>query len=409
MSGWTAAASRPCARRENIRKYGLMTAPLVAPPRSQRTKRILFVGNHAGFFISHRLPIASGARSAGYDVHIATPRSKHVPRLIDGGLTWHELPLSRSGMNPIAEVATLRRIYRLYRDLEPDLVDHVSPKPVLYGTIAARLAHVPAVVNQISGLGHVFAVGSSPVLRAFVSLLYRFALRHPNMRVFVESRDHRRLFVTERHWVSERECLLGPVGGVDVDAFRPHPSRVGEVTVLLASRMLYTKGVVEFVNAARIVKERGLHVRFILVGEPDPANRRSIPLTVLRRWDAEGLIEYRGRSENMPAVFAEADIVCLPTYYGEGVPKVLMEAGACALPVVTTDWPGCRDVVEDGVNGVLVPIRDAASLAQAIARLASDRVLREAMGSRGRERVLAHYTTSDAVASTLEVYQELLA
>jgi glycosyltransferase involved in cell wall biosynthesis len=372
-------------------------------------RKILFVGNHAGFFVSHRLPIACAASAAGYDVHVATPRSKHVPRLVASGLAWHELRLSRSGMNPFAELATLHRIYRLYRRLRPDLVDHVSSKPVLYGTVAARLARVPAVVNQISGLGHVFAAGASAGVRALVSAGYRVALRHPNMRIFVESRDHQRLFTTQQQWVRDSECRIGPVGGVDVDAYRPHPPRVGEVTVLLASRMLYTKGVVEFVNASRMVRALGLAVRFILVGEPDPDNRGSIPLAVLRRWHEQGLIEYRGRSENMPAVFAEADIVCLPTYYGEGVPKVLMEAGACALPVVTTDWPGCRDIVEDGVNGMLVPIRDAAALARAIARLAADRVLREAMGSRGRERVLAHYATDDAVAQTLEVYQELLA
>lgn len=372
-------------------------------------KRILFIGNHAGFFISHRLPIACAAEAAGYDVHIATPKSKHVPRLIAAGLQWHELPLSRSGLNPMAELATLRRIYRLYRRLHPDLVDHVSPKPVLYGTIAARLARVPAVVNQISGLGHVFSAGGSPTLRALVSAGYRVALRHPNMRVFVESQDHRQLFTRRSRWVSESDCLIGPVGGVDMEVYRPHEPRSGEVTVLLASRMLYTKGIGEFVEAARIVKAKGLAVRFLLVGEPDPDNRKSIPLAELRAWHEEGLIEYRGRTENMPAVFDETDIVCLPTYYGEGVPKVLMEAAACGLPAVTTDWPGCRDVVQDGVNGLLVPIRDAAALAEAIAKLATDPALREAMGARGRERVLAHYATSDAVAKTLDVYQELLA
>jgi len=387
-----------------------MTNQTAAPGHGAAPKRILFIGNHAGFFISHRLPVAAGARAAGYDVHVATPRSKHVPQLIEKGLTWHELPMSRSGMNPFAELATIRRIYRLYRDLKPDLVDHISSKPVLYGTIAARMARVHAVLNQISGLGHVFAVDSPRTLRAFVSLFYRFALRHPNMRVVVESHDHRKFFVNERRWVTERECLLGAMGGVDVDVYRPQPRRAGDdVTILLASRMLYTKGVAEFVEASRILRQRGIPVRFLLAGEPDPANRRSIPLELLQSWERDGLAEYRGRSENMPAVFGEADIVCLPTYYGEGVPKVLMEAGACALPVVTTDWPGCRDVVQDGVNGILVPIRDPAALADAIARLATDRTLRETMGARGRELVLAHYATSDAVASLLKTYQELMA
>jgi glycosyltransferase involved in cell wall biosynthesis len=182
-----------------------------------------------------------------------------------------------------------------------------------------------------------------------------------------------------------------------------------EVSVMLASRMLYTKGVGEFVAAARILKKRGLAVRFVLVGEPDPANRASIPLEVLQGWHDEKAVTFLGRSENMPAVFAAADIACLPTYYGEGVPKFLIEAGACALPAVTTDWPGCREIVEDGVNGILVPIRDPEAVADAVERLAKDPALREEMGRRGREHVLAHYSTARVIETTLRVYRDLLA
>src|SRR4051794_19071132 len=286
--------------------------------------KILFVANHGGFFLSHRLPVARAAQAAGYEVHVATPRSKHVQRLIDSGVVWHELPLSRSGMNPFTEARTLWQLYRLYRRIKPDIVDHLSSKPVLYGTLAARLARVPAAVSLIAGLGHVFAVGSPSALRFLVSLFYRISLRHPRMRVIVESREHRRLFVEERKWIRADECLIVHAGGVDAELYSPR-ERNGErvVSVMLASRMLYTKGVGEFVAAARILKKRGVGAQLVLVGEPDPANRASIPIGVLRGWDAEGVVKFLGRSENMPAVFAATDIVCLPTYYGEGVPKFL--------------------------------------------------------------------------------------
>jgi glycosyltransferase involved in cell wall biosynthesis len=371
--------------------------------------KILFVANHGGFFLSHRLPVARAAQTAGYEVHVATPRSKHVQRLIDAGLVWHELPLSRSGLNPFVEARTFWQLYRLYRRVKPDIVDHLSSKPVLYGTLAARIARVPAAVSLIAGLGHVFAVGSPVVLRVLVSLFYRISLRHPRMRVIVESREHRRLFVEERKWIRADECLIAHAGGVDAEVYAPHARDAdAEVSVMLAARMLYTKGVGEFVDAARILKQRGLKARFVLIGEPDPANRASIPLETLQRWHDEAVVTFLGRSENMPAVFAATDIVCLPTYYGEGVPKFLIEAGACALPAVTTDWPGCREIVEDGVNGILVPVRDPEAIADAIERLARNRALREEMGRRGREHVLARYSTAGVIDTTLRMYGELL-
>ncbi|HWS73475.1 MAG TPA: glycosyltransferase family 4 protein [Thermoanaerobaculia bacterium] len=374
-------------------------------------KQLLFVANHAGFFLSHRLPIAIAARERGWEVHVATPKSKHVPRIVEHGLAWHEVRLSRSDVHPFEELRTIADLARLYRRLRPDLVHHVTAKPVLYGTFVARLTGVPAVINAVSGLGIVFAGESSPRLRLLqrlISIGYRVALRHPRMRVIFQNEEHRAAFIANR-WVAAKDAVLIAGAGVDMQEFapKPRPDDDGPVRVVLATRMLFTKGIAEFVEAARLLRARGANVRMSLVGEPDPANPGSVPLETLQRWHDEGAVVYRGRSEEMPSVFAEADIVALPTYYGEGLPKVLIEAAACGLPIVTTDWPGCREVVRDGENGLLVPIRDAAKLADAIERLARDPELRRRMGERGRERAIAEWSLESVVAQTLALYPEL--
>jgi len=372
--------------------------------------RLLFVVNHAGFFISHRLKLALAACDAGYDVHVATPRSKHVPQLQGTGVTWHELRLSRSGMNPLAEWRSFRRLCQLYRCLRPDVVHHVTSKPVLYGTIAARITGTPAVVNAISGMGHAYA-GDGLIargLRAAVLAGYRFALRHPRMRLIVQNRDHRQLFASLR-WIRAADVVVVPGSGVDLRRFVPRPTnRCGTVRIVLASRLLYTKGVADFVAAARLLHQRGLDVRCVLVGEPDPDNPASIPATVLQQWHTEGVIDYCGRQEEMPLVFADTDIVCLPTYYGEGIPKVLVEAAACGLPIVTTDWPGCREVVAHGHNGLLVPIRNPEALAAALETLARDAALRQEMGRRGRARIEGEYSLDAVIYRTLVLYRELV-
>jgi glycosyltransferase involved in cell wall biosynthesis len=375
-------------------------------------KKLLFVANHAGFFISHRLPLAIAAREHGWDVHVATPQSKHVPRLLQHGLTWHELRLSRAGLHPAEELRTLWELATLYRRLTPDVVHHVTSKPVLYGTFVARLTGVRSVVNAISGMGIVFAGEHSRRLRLLqrlVSIGYRMALRHPHMRVIFQNEEHRAAFLANG-WIRPKEAVLIAGAGVDMQTFAPtpRPDGGGPVRVVLATRMLFTKGIAEFVEAARLLRARGANVRMSLVGEPDPANPGSVPLETLQRWHDEGAVVYRGRSEEMPAVFAEADVVTLPTYYGEGLPKVLIEAAACGLPIVTTDWPGCREVVRDGVNGLLVPIRDAAKLAGAIERLSRDPELRRSMGARGREMAVASWSLESVVARTMALYGEMV-
>lgn len=372
--------------------------------------RILFVVNHAGFFLSHRLPIALAAQAAGYDVTIATPRSKHVPRIESAGLPWTEIQLSRSGRNPFLELRTIASLAAVYRRLKPDLVHHVSPKPVLYGTPVARILGVRGVVDAVSGMGHAFSEDHSALFQKGVALGYRMALRHPNMRVIFQNVEQKQLFV-ESGWARADQAVLIPGSGVDTNVYAPSPKSEGyrPVTVILVSRMIYTKGIVQFVLAAKALQDQGALARFVLVGEPDPDNLASIPEAELREWAETEAVEYLGRREDMPAIYADADIACLPTFYPEGIPKALIEAASCGLPIVTTDWPGCREIVRDRVNGLLVPIKDVDALVEALRTLIADPQLREEMGKRGREMVVANFSLSSVIEKTLALYRELLA
>lgn len=382
------------------------------PSESPRRGRVLLVVNHAGFFVSHRLPIAVAARATGYDVHVATPRSRHVPAVEAAGLAWHPIPLSRSGRNPAHELRSVRALYRLYRRLRPDVVHHITSKPVLYGTPAARAARVPAVVNAISGMGHVFASrrkASRELMRRMIALGYRFSLRHPRMRVIFQNVDQRTEFV-ERRWTQPGDAVLIPGAGVDTSRFAPPANPAdGEPLVVLPSRMIWSKGVAEFVAAATALRADGVRARFALVGEPDPDNPASIDDRQLRAWAAEGTVEYWGRREDMPEVLRQAHVACLPTFYPEGVPKALIEAAACGLPIVATEIAGCRAIVVHGENGLLVPIHDVARLADALRVLLDSPDLRARMGAAGRARAVREFSLEHVVDAHLSVYAELLA
>jgi glycosyltransferase involved in cell wall biosynthesis len=370
--------------------------------------RILLVDNNARFVVSHRIAVALAAQEAGYEFHVATPDGPYVRQLVEAGIVWHPIRLSRASRNPVRELRTVRDLVSLYRRVNPSIVHHVTPKPVLYGTIAARWASIRGVVNAISGVGHVFAHDdvSMRALRAIVRVGYRVALRHPHMRVIFQNVEQRQEFVARR-WVREDDAVLIPGSGVDMDQFTPRVAqRQGPPIVVLASRMLWTKGVGEFVEAAARLRREGIAARFVLVGDPDPGNPASISENMLRAWAARGDVEYWGRRDDMPEVLAQSAIACLPTY-SEGLPKSLVEAAACGLPVVATDIPGCRAVVSDGENGFLVPPRDARSLAAALRRLLVDPALRERAGAAGRLRAVKEFSLARVIDAHLKLYAEL--
>ena len=372
-------------------------------------KVILFVINDAPFFLSHRLPLAQAARTAGYDVHVAAPECPEVEQIRAAGLSHHAIPVSRWGTHPIEDAKTGLSLVRLYKRVKPHIVHHVTIKPVLYGSLAARLAKVPAVVNAVPGLGHVFVADGvkARILRVLVKKAYRLFLRHRRLRVIFQNPDDMRLFL-DNGIVSADKALLIRGAGVDTAYYHATPLPESSPVVVMASRLLWNKGVGEFVAAATRLTTQGVKARFALVGEPEAGNPAAVPTEQLEAWAEEGVVEWWGRRSDMPAVFAQSSMVCLPSYYPEGVPKVLIEAASSERAIVTTDTPGCREIVRDGENGWIVPPRDVEALASALRRLIDDRVLCERMGQRGREIVIEAFSVDKVVGDTLQLYCDLL-
>lgn len=367
--------------------------------------RFLFVVNHSDFFLSHRLPIALMMQQKGYEVHVATMPTSAAGELREYGITWHSLPLEVRSMDPVKDLRLLFALVRLYRELQPSIIHHVTIKPVLYGSIAARLTRMPAVVNALSGLGYLFIADDikAKVVRPVVRNLLKYAFAHPNSKLILQNSDDVEDFV-DRGILNRNKVALIRGSGVDTDKFSPSQSQSEKSTVILPSRLLWDKGVGEFVEAASLLEGKG--VRFVLVGAPDPNNPNSISEDRLQTWENRENIEWWGFREDMPNVLGQACVVCLPSYR-EGLPKVLLEAASCGRPIVTTDVPGCREIVQHGKNGLLVPPKDPKALAQAICQLIQDPELRERMGDQGRKLVLENFSLEKVKQQTSKVYQVL--
>jgi len=365
--------------------------------------KLLFVVTEDWYFVSHRLPLAVAAQKAGYDVAVATRVGKQGETIRAAGIRLISFNLSRRHGNPVREVAALVRLYRRER---PDIVHHVALKPIVYGTLAAWVARVPLQVNAVVGLGWLFtsAGGMMRLIRPAARRVLAWLLNARGSLTIVQNPDDRALLIRSRLPAARIRLIRG--AGVDTTSFRPLPAEPpGPVCVVLAARMLWDKGVGEFVEAARLLSQAGVGARFVLVGDPDPGNPASVPEATLRAWNGQNGVEWWGWRDNMPAVFRAAHIACLPSYR-EGLPKVLLEAAACGLPLVTTNAPGCREVVRDGDNGLLVPVRDAQALAKAFRELIENAGLRSRMGRRGREIVLAEFSQEQIIAEVLAVSGE---
>ncbi len=368
--------------------------------------KILLFANTDWYLYNFRLPLAQALREKGHAVVLLSPPGEYGPRLAGAGFRWISFPLSRRGMNPFSELITLWRLTRLYSCERPDLAHHFTVKCVLYGSLAAKMAGVKGIVNAITGLGYVFIGDEWPVrlLRWLVKGFYRRALH--GTQVIFQNPDDVGLF-SRNGLVNGEQVTMIPSSGVDIKKFCPSPEPAEEPLVILPARMLWAKGVREFVLASRQLREDGIHARFALIGDTDPANPDAVPVNQLEKWRKEGIIEWWGWQEDMPAVYRQAHIVCLPSYR-EGTPKTLIEAAACGRPIVTTDAPGCRLAVHHKKNGLLVPVRDSHALAEALKILISDSALRKQMGKKGRELAVAEFSLESVVGQTLAVYEKAL-
>lgn len=371
--------------------------------------KILFVVAEDWYFWSHRRPIATAALQAGYDVFVATRVGNCGEKIIGAGFRLLPLRLNRSSYSLFHELRTVSELRGIYRREKPDIVHHIALKPILYGSVAALGNRRMQVINAFAGLGYLV---SSPSLKARMLKrtlwqMFRFLLNRPNSFLLLQNSEDRDLLVTEVGVSPEKTTIIRG-SGVDVNEFQPTAEVPGTPIVLLSSRMLWIKGISDFVEAAKFLRARGIHARFVLAGDTDLGSPGAIPREKLQEWQNAGSVEWWGHQQSMIRIVQQAAIVCLPSHGGEGVPKALIEAAASERAIVATDVPGCRDIVRHGKNGLLVPPKNPAALADAIAQLLNDAPLRAEMGRRGREIAVNEFSEEKVVQETLALYRQLL-
>ncbi len=379
-----------------------------------RRPRLVMLVNESKHFLSHRVDAARAAVRDGFDVHLIT-RLLHDPAEIQRyGVQVHHMEFPRTLRNPATELRALRNLQRLYRKLQPDILHHFSAKAILVGSLAARGMRARHVVNTFTGLGAAFTGrGPKAALRRIAATgVLKHVLRSSQWRVTFQNHEDMQQLVAAGI-VRQTQCQVIAGSGVDPTQFQPTADpgiseTPGVPTVMLASRMIWPKGIGQFVEAASLLKQTATHARFVLVGDTDHGSATAVPVEQLEQWDADGVVQWWGHCADMPTTLARASIVVLPTYYGEGLPKVLLEAAASGKPVIATDVRGCREIVHDNDNGLLIPPHDVEALASAMWRLLHQPERRRQMGLRGRELVLSKFTTADVARQTLDVYRRMI-
>lgn len=380
--------------------------------------KVLLFANTEWYLYNFRRSLAFALRDAGHEVLLVSPPGPYGAKLQAMGFRWMAAPMERLSLNPWRELALINWLRRLVRDEQIDLVHGFTIKCAVYGSLAARSASrapgVPARVNAVAGMGYVFTSDDlkARVLRPVVRTLLKLALGGKGARLVLQNPDDVALFEKAR-LVQPEQIRLIPGSGVNCERFAPQAESKklsagdGRMRVVLPARMLWDKGLAEYVEAARLLRAQGRDIVCLLAGDPDPGNPAAVPDATIRGWEAEGLVRWLGHVDDMPALFASVDVVALPSYR-EGLPKGLIEAGASGLPLITTDVPGCREVVTHEVDGLLVPVKDGQALAQAIARLQDDPELRQRLGWAAREKALREYDERLIVNRTLQVYGEIV-
>lgn len=381
--------------------------------------KIVLFANTEWYLYNFRRSLALVLRDAGHDVLLVSPPGPYAEKLQQLGFRWIPAPMDRRSLNPLRELKLLAWLRRLLVAEQVDLLHGFTIKCAVYGSLAGRLARhdrgLPARVNAVAGMGYVFTSDDlkARLLRPVVRTLMRLALDGRDSRLILQNPDDVALF-QRAGLVDPQRISLIPGSGVDCSRFYPPVSSATDpiqqndrMRVVLPARLLWDKGLAEYVEAARLLRAEGRAIDFLLAGDPDPGNPAAVPQATVQAWVNEGLLQWLGHVDDMPALYRSVDVVALPSYR-EGLPKGLIEAGACALPLITTDVPGCREVVTHDVDGLLVPVKDGKSLAQAIARLHDDLQLRQRLGAAARAKALAEFDERIVIKRTMGVYAEIL-
>jgi len=369
---------------------------------------LLFVVTEDWYFCSHRLQLAVAAQKAGYNVAVVTQETSHGDEIRQAGLRLIPIKFQRSGRNPFSDLVTIRSLIRIYRSEQPDIIHHVSLKPVLYGSIAARFVGIPNVINAMTGLGYVFSSENirAKVIRFLISPLLRYIFAGRKTVTIFQNRDDLKT-LEDRNLVKHEQTVIIRGSGIDLDIYLPGEDSKDIPQVILVARMLWDKGVGEFVQAAKLLLAKDIPACFILIGDTDSENPAAISVEQLKTWQDEKSIKWIGRRDDVLQLLQQSTIACLPSYR-EGLPKFLLEAASSGLPIVATDVPGCREVVINGENGYLVPPRNPEALADAIEKLLNDEALRSEMGGKGRKLVEREFGIEKIIEETISLYQRIL-
>jgi glycosyltransferase involved in cell wall biosynthesis len=379
--------------------------------------KILYVVNHAAFFVSHRLPIALAARDQGFSIDLITGQAGSpsmevlaTAKLKEARLCHERVSFSSGGLNLITELMGLIQLINQVNKIQPEIIHCISPKGIIYGGLAARFTKTKNLVLAISGMGFAFTKGNSSnqfrsLLSKIYTLIFAFILKHPNMRVIVQNDDDRRTVI--KMGLDFNKIVLIPGSGVKLEKLVNLEIEAKSPIVLLPARMLWDKGVGEFIEAARQLKSLMPKWRFILAGAADYQNPTSVPIGLLEGLNAKQIIEWVGHVDDMTPYFSAASIVCLPSYR-EGMPKCLLEGAAAGCAIVTADTIGCREAILPDVSGLLVPVRDGDALKNALYLLMNNRGLRESFGRSGRVLAIDKFGLDAVIKSTLSIYRDLL-
>lgn len=372
------------------------------------SKKILYVINHIDWFWSHRLPLAKGAQEKDWDVHLAVTDASKDDKLVPNGFTGHELPASDQGFMPLTLLKTIVAIHTLIKQEKPDLIHAITLKYAFIAGLAARIHKDVQVVHTLAGLGYLFSgEGIKPrILRLMVGPLLKIALKHKRAKIIFQNPDDMALMI-KRGFVKENQCNLILGSGVDINDFEDTPlPKNSTPVILMPTRLVHDKGIAIFIEAAKIVTQNGFDVRFQIAGGITHNNPLAINENEMHEMLKGSPVEWLGKVKDMPTLYKTASFICYPSYYGEGVPKVLLEACASARPIITTDHPGCRETVRDGINGILIPVKDAIATAKAIEKMLNDPDKMQNMAQASRTLAQDLFDVKIIVEKTLAVYED---
>ena len=364
--------------------------------------KIIISASTSWSLFNARLDYCKSLKADGFEVVLLSPRDEFTRLILESGLRWVDLPIKPRGKNLFEEIHGILFMIRFYHREKPDIVHHFTPKINLYGSIAARINRAKAIYNTFTGLGILFSSQVSGFHRKIIHIIYRLGVK--NTTNIFQNRENLRLFNQLKIGDPQRNLYI-PGSGIDINRFKRLPEPEGVPIVLLASRFIEEKGILEFIEAARRTKTDEIPARYVLAGRFEMDQPHAVSEEQVQAWVHEGLVEYWGWFNNMEAIYQQVHIVCLPTYYMEGLPKVLLEAAAVGRPVIATDVPGCNEVLIDGNNGIRIKPRDTDALTNAIHTLISDPGLRRRMGESNRSQIENRFSTEVIFAQYKNLYK----